>query len=311
MDENWVLKAACRVGGFLGGLRRFSRPNQDSDVIEGVVQPRIGLALGGGFARGIAHAGVLRILEENQIRIHCITGVSAGAIVAAAYASGATPAEIALAGCAMRFGDVGRWQIARLGFVASERMQRFLQRLLKVHSFEQMRIPLGVLATDLSTGEPVPFFGSGAVFDPIRASCSYPGLFEPLPLKGRLLVDGAMSMEIPAALARQLGATHIISVHLPMRGPSGPPSNMFQVVNRCFQIMQSRSEDAWRRDTDVLIAPDVRGVDWDGFARGPQLIAAGEAAATAALPAIKEWFAGKPATTEPVELLQQSVPQET
>jgi NTE family protein len=211
----------------------------------------------------------------------------------------------------MRFGDVGRWQIARLGFVASERMQRFLQRLLKVHSFEQMRIPLGVLATDLSTGEPVPFFGSGAVFDPIRASCSYPGLFEPLPLKGRLLVDGAMSMEIPAALARQLGATHIISVHLPMRGPSGPPSNMFQVVNRCFQIMQSRSEDAWRRDTDVLIAPDVRGVDWDGFARGPQLIAAGEAAATAALPAIKEWFAGKPATTEPVELLQQSVPQET
>jgi hypothetical protein len=75
--------------------------------------------------------------------------------------------------------------------------------------------------------------------------------------------------------------------------------------------MQSRSEDAWRRDTDVLIAPDVRGVDWDGFARGPQLIAAGEAAATAALPAIKEWFAGKPATTEPVELLQQSVPQET
>jgi NTE family protein len=311
MDENWVLKAACRVGGFLGGLRRFSRPNQDSDVIEGVVQPRIGLALGGGFARGIAHAGVLRILEENQIRIHCITGVSAGAIVAAAYASGATPAEIALAGCAMRFGDVGRWQIARLGLVASERMQRFLQRLLKVHSFEQMRIPLGVLATDLSTGEPVPFFGSGAVFDPIRASCSYPGLFEPLPLKGRLLVDGAMSMEIPAALARQLGATHIISVHLPMRGPSGPPSNMFQVVNRCFQIMQSRSEDAWRRDTDVLIAPDVRGVDWDGFARGPQLIAAGEAAATAALPAIKEWFAGKPATTEPVELLQQSVPQET
>jgi NTE family protein len=311
MDENWVLRAACRVGGFLGELRRFSRPNQDSEATRSALQPRIGLALGGGFARGIAHAGVLRILEENQIRIHCVTGVSAGAIVAAAYASGATPAEIAQAGCAMRFGDVGRWQIARLGFVASERMQRFLQRLLKVHSFEQMRIPLGVLATDLSTGEPVPFFGSGAVFDPIRASCSYPGLFEPLQLQNQLLVDGAMSMEIPAALARQLGATHVISVHLPMRGPSGPPSNMFQVVNRCFQIMQSRSEDAWRRDTDVLIAPDVRGVDWDGFARGPQLIAAGEAAATAALPAIKEWFAGKPATTEPVELLQQSVPQET
>ena len=310
MDENWVLKAACRVGGFLGELRRFSRPDPDPEAIQPVSQPRIGLALGGGFARGIAHAGVLKILEENQIPIHCITGVSAGAIVAAAYASGATPAEIARAGCAMRFGDVGRWQIARLGFVASGRMERFLQRLLKVHTFEEMPIPLGVLATDLSTGEPVPFLGSGSVFEPIRASCSYPGLFEPLQLRNRLLVDGAMSMEIPAALARQLGATHVISVHLPMRGPGAPPSNMFQVVNRCFQIMQSRSEDAWRRETDVLIAPDVRGVDWDGFARGPQLIAAGEAAATAALPTIKEWFAGEQTGSPQAEFLPQSAPQE-
>jgi NTE family protein len=119
-----------------------------------------------------------------------------------------------------------------------------------------------------------------------------------------------MSMEIPAALARQLGATHVISVHLPMRGPGGPPSNMFQVVNRCFQIMQSRSEDAWRRETDVLIAPDVRGVDWDGFARGPELILAGEAAAKAALPAIKEWFAGTQAAPGPAALLPESVPQE-
>lgn len=310
MDENWAQKAARRVGGFLGDLRRSSKAIPDPEEIQPVPPLRIGLALGGGFARGIAHAGVLKILEENQIPIHCITGVSAGAIVAAAYASGATPAEIALAGCSMRFGDVGRWQIARLGFVASERMQRFLQRLLKVHTFEEMRIPLGVLATDLSTGEPVPFFGSGAVCDPIRASCSYPGLFEPLRLRNRLLVDGAMSMEIPAGLARELGATHVISVHLPMRGPGGPFSNMFQVVNRCFQIMQSRSEEAWRRETDVLIAPDVRGVDWDGFARGPQLIAAGEEAALAVLPAIKAWINGAKAATGPVGLLPQSMPQE-
>ena len=310
MDENWVLKAARRVGGFLGEVRRFSRPNEDPVAIEPVPELRIGLALGGGFARGIAHAGVLKVLEENQIPIHCITGVSAGAIVAAAYASGATPAEIARAGCAMRFGDVGRWQIARLGFVASGRMQRFLQQLLKVHTFEEMRIPLGVLATDLASGDPVPFFGSGSVFDPIRASCSYPGLFEPLQLRNRLLVDGAMSMEIPAELARQLGATHVISVHLPMRGPGVPPSNMFQVVNRCFQIMQSRSEDAWRRETDALIAPDVRGVDWDGFARGPQLIAAGEEAAMAALPTIKAWLGGTQTAPKAVEFLPQSLPQE-
>ena len=313
MDENWVRKAASRVGGFFGELRRSSHPSDNPAPPASEPQPRIGLALGGGFARGIAHAGVLKILEQNHIPIYCITGVSAGAIVAAAYASGATPAEIALAGCAMRFGDVGRWRLGRLGLVGSERMQRFLQRLLKVYSFEEMRIPLGVLATDLSTGETVPFFGSGKVFDPIRASCSYPGLFQPVRLQERLLVDGAMSMEIPAALARQLGATHVISVHLPMRGPSAPPNNMFQVVNRCFQIMQCRSEDAWRNETDSLIAPDVRGIDWDGFARGPQLIEAGEAAAMAALPTIKEWFSGTQPAARGVDeraYLPQSMPQE-
>jgi len=251
---------------------------------------RIGLALGGGFARGIAHAGVLKVFERHHIPIHCITGVSAGAIVAAAYASGATPDEIARAGCAMRFGDVGHWSLGRLGLVGSERMNGFLERLLKTYRFEEMRIPLGVLATDLCTGEPVPFAGTGSVFDPVRASCSFPGLFHPVHHRGRLLVDGGMSMGIPAALARQLGATHVISVPLPAADPRALPSNMFQVVNRCLRMLQSRVEDSWRRETDLVIAPDVRGVDWHAFGRGPQLLEAGEAAALAALPKIREWF---------------------
>src|ERR1051325_94258 len=118
---------------------------------------RIGLALGGGFARGIAHAGVLEVFERHHIPIHCITGVSAGSIVAAAYASGATPAEIARAGCAMQFGDVARWSLCRMGFVVSERMKRFLERLLKAYRFEEMRIPLGIVATDLCTGDSISF----------------------------------------------------------------------------------------------------------------------------------------------------------
>ena len=118
---------------------------------------RIGLALGGGFARGIAHAGVLRVLAQSGIPIHCITGISAGAVVAAAYASGATPEEIVRAGCSMRFGDVGRFSLGRLGLVGSQRMDRFLEGLLKTYRFESMRIPLGVVATDLATGEPAPF----------------------------------------------------------------------------------------------------------------------------------------------------------
>jgi NTE family protein len=252
---------------------------------------RVGLALGGGFARGIAHVGVLKVLERHDIPIHCITGVSAGSIVAAAYASGATPDEIARAGCSMRFSDVGRWNISRLGLVGSNRMHRFLERLLKTYRFEEMRIPLGVLATDLATGKSVPFSGVGGVFEPVRASCSYPGLFQPVRRQEQLLVDGAMSMEIPAELSRQLGATHVISVHLPAGGPGAQPTNLFQVVHRCFQIMQSNSEHNWRSESDLVIAPDVGGVTWDAFGRGTELIEAGEAAALAVLPKIQEWFA--------------------
>ena len=276
------------ISPFRSILRRMTEEN---GVTEAPPPVRIGLALGGGFARGIAHVGVLRIFEQHHIPIHCITGISAGSIVAAAYASGATPDEIARAGCLMRFRDVGRWSLGRLGLVGSACMRRFLERLLKTYRFEEMRIPLGVMATGLSTGKPVSFSAIGTVFDPIRASCSYPGLFQPVRYRGQLLVDGAMSMEVPAALARELGATHVISVYLPAPNPEVEPRNVFQVVNRCFQILQRRSEDPWRNETDLVIAPNVSGIDWNAFGKGPLLIEAGEAAARAALPAIQEWFA--------------------
>jgi len=288
------MRAARALAGFFSALQfRRSEPKRvESPEPAGL--PKIGLALGGGFARGIAHAGVLRAFERQGIPIHCITGVSAGSIVAAAYASGATPDEIARAGCSMRFADVARWSICRTGFVVSERMTRFLQRLLKVRRFEEMRIPLGVLATDLCSGQSVRFRDHGDVVLPIRASCSYPGLFQPVSHNGRLLVDGAISMEIPAALARHLGATHVISVHLPVQASDKIPTNVFQVVNRCFQIMQSHNEAGWRAASDLVIAPEVGGIQWDGFECAPQMLEAGETAAMAALPRVREWLAPPP-----------------
>jgi NTE family protein len=248
------------------------------------------LALGGGFARGIAHAGVLMAFERHGIPLHCVTGVSAGSIVAAAFASGAPPAEIARVGSSMRFRDVARWSLCRMGFMVSERMKRFLEGLLKTYRFEDMRIPLGVLATDLCTGEPVSFRDTGDVFLPIRASCSYPGLFQPVRWVDRLLVDGAMSVEIPAQLARELGATHVISVYLPAPPCLRPPADVFQVVRRCFQIMQGRNEQSWRKSSDLIITPNLRAIEWDGFESGPELVQAGEAAALAALPTIQSWL---------------------
>jgi NTE family protein len=250
---------------------------------------RLGLALGGGFARGLAHIGVLRVLEENRIPVHCIAGVSAGAIVAAAYASGATPAEIADAGSAMRFTDVARWTIGRMGIAGSERMDRFLRKLMKCYCFEEMRIPLGVVATDVVTGEAIVFRDRGDVILPIRASCSYPGLFQPVHCGTHLLVDGAISAEVPSLLTRLLGATHVISLHLPMQGAAAMPTNMFHVINRCFQILHSRTEITWRQHSDLVIEPDVRGMEWDAFDSSAQLVKAGEEAARLALPRIQAW----------------------
>jgi NTE family protein len=283
-------KAARGIGNYwVTAWRRFSRQGTELVAPAAPSPAKIGIALGGGFARGIAHAGLLKVLEQNQIPIHCITGVSAGAIVAAAYASGAEPDEIARVGSSMRFNDIGRWSLGWMGFAASERMKTFLERLLKKYRFEEMPIPLGIIATDLATGDAVPFHGEGEVVLPIRASCAYPGLFHPVKHQGRLLVDGAMSIEVPARLARQLGATHVISVHVP-NCEGSLPRNVFQVVNQCFQILHRRTEESWRKESDLVVELAVGAVQWDGFSSAPDLIRAGEAAALKILPAIREWM---------------------
>lgn len=260
---------------------RLSRPESE---------PVIGVALGGGFARGIAHLGVLRVFEQHKIPVRMIAGVSAGAIVSAAYASGRSPGEITAAARSMRFGDVAGGTPSFLGLTGSEPMVAFLRRLLKVYRFEEMRIPLAVVATDLETGKPVIFRDRGGVILPIRASCSYPGLFQPVRYQERYLVDGAMSMEVPAPVLRAMGATHVISVSLPVSGEGFNPRNMFQVVNRCFQIMQTRTEHNWRRASSAVIEPNVSGLAWDSFDSAERLIETGEKAALAVLPRIRAWL---------------------
>jgi NTE family protein len=255
--------------------------------------PRIGLALGGGFARGISHVGVLRALERENIPLHCITGVSAGAIVAAAYASGATTDEISAIGSGMRFADVARWSISKLGFAGSERMAAFLRKLLKKWRFEDMRIPLGVIATDLRSGKPVAFRDQGDVTSAIRASCSYPGLFRPFESDGRMYVDGSITIEVPAQLARTMGAHHVIGVCIPNQDEAFEPRNMFQVVSRSFQILMSQNEEVWRKYSDVVLMPDVGAIPWDGFDNAMRMIEAGERAAEQALPRIREWIGSR------------------
>ena len=252
-------------------------------------RPKIGLALGGGFARGIAHVGVLRVLEQERIPLHFIGGVSAGSMVAAAYASGATPDEIEEVARTMKFRHVARWTVSRRGLAGSERMKGFLERLLHVSRFEEMKIPLAVVASDISSGRPVVFRDAGDVVVPIRASCSYPGLFQPIQDGDRYLVDGMVTMDVPAEPLRQMGATHVISVALP-NPDAFECGNMLSTVNRCFQLMSNRLEREWRRHSNVVIQPEVGAVGWNGFVSSQQLIEAGEEATRQVLPAIRQWL---------------------
>jgi NTE family protein len=267
------------IGGAVQGLRNFAYAGDERRL-------RVGVALGGGFARGIAHIGVLRTLQENGIPIDCIAGTSVGALIAAAYASGADLAEMENQGTAIRFRDFGRWTISRMGMASNERLEDLLRRFTLLRRFEEMKVPLGIVATDVVSGETV-HFTTGEIGPPLRASCAYPGLFLPVEYRNHVLVDGFLTEAVPAVCARKMAADVVISVHLEPGLLDTKPRNTIEVISRSFSIIQSSAHQPWRDATDILIEPNVHKILWDEFVRTPELVAAGAEATKAALPRIK------------------------
>jgi NTE family protein len=252
--------------------------------------PSIGLALGGGFARGIAHIGVLKVLEEENIPVRVIAGTSVGALIGACYCSGLTLDEMHELAHNTRFTSFARWTLSRCGFASNDRMIAFLTRTLKCKTFEELRIPLGVTATDFNSGEAV-VFHSGSVIDPVRASCAYPGMFLPVEIRGRYFVDGMLSHPVPSHPVREMGADRVIAVHL--RGTwtqKGAPRHLLEVIGQSFAIAQDTMSSIWRSGADVVIEPDVAGYAYDDFKRADDLILVGEAAMRAAMPTVRKWI---------------------
>jgi len=281
-----VLRGAVRE------LRRFahSRPIPPGQGNPRLRRPRLGLALGGGFARGIAHVGVLKVLVENQIPIDALAGISAGSIAAAAFASGCTIEELTAAARSLRWNKFARWTIPRLGFATNERMDLLLSKLLHCRTFEQLVLPLAVVAGDIRTGEAVTF-REGDLIMPVRASCSFPGLFVPIEYKGRLLVDGVVVGSVPVAALG--GMDVVVAVNVQNKGFPERPRSLFEVVGESFHLAQNLSRPNWRDHCDLLIEPKIEEFHWDEFDRADELIAAGEMAARKALPALRnllrEW----------------------
>jgi NTE family protein len=268
--------------GGVGRLRDFAYADSERKT----PMPRIGLALSGGFARGIAHIGVLRVFEEHHIPIDVIAGTSVGALIGAAYASGTTLDEMERQAKETRFTDFGRWTLSRLGLASNQKLEEFMARFNAAKRFEDLRIPMAIVATDLGAGNTV-YFTQGDLGTAVRASCAYPGLFVPINLNGRLLVDGFLTEPVPVDGARRMGAEIVVAVNLSSRVVEAKPKSMFDVIGRAFSVVQQVTDFTWRRSADVVIEPQVMQFLWDEFNRAPELIAAGESAARLALPAIR------------------------
>lgn len=241
--------------------------------------PTIGLALSGGAARGIAHVGVLRALSENGIRIDCVAGTSAGALVGGAFASGISLDELEDIGHKLRWRHVGRLTLSRQGLQSNERLEKFMRARLPIARFEDLPIPFAAVATELKTGAPVVMRDRGDVPFAIRASCTIPGVYVPVTDdQGRQLVDGGLVAVIPAAVARSLGADIVIAVDVNSAGATfwgASSAYLFGVVLQSMMVIQRSVSHRHLELADLVIQPKVGHIRWDQIRRADDLVAAG------------------------------------
>jgi NTE family protein len=261
--------------------RELSRPAQRQQRQPAFTETRrlkLGVALGGGFARGLVHIGVLKALEDAKIPVDFVAGTSVGAIIGACYCAGVTGEELKEIARATRFKDFARWTVSRYGLCSNDRMQKYCARILKATTFEELKIPLAVTATDFQTGEPA-VFTHGPLVGPIRASCAYPGMFLPVELDGRRYVDGMLAYAVPTTPLRAMGADRVLGVYLKAHWTQKQPRHLFEVIGQCFSIAQEKMCESWKKDADRVLEPNVNGFSYNCFERAPELIDLGENAA--------------------------------
>ena len=259
----------------------------EADVARVADRPRLGLVLGGGAARGIAHVGVLKVFEEAGIRPDLIVGTSAGALVGSLAAAGISATRITTWAHTMRWSVLARPVMSRGGLMSNDRLGRFLERVLPCHTFEELPVPFACIATDLESFEPV-LLWSGDLASAVRASCALPGIIVPVERNGRLLIDGGVAESVPAAIARMLGADVVVAVNVNASyRRAAPPTNMFAILAQTYFTLGRAAERLATERADVLVTPEVGDIGVDELHRGPELVRAGEAAARAVLPRIR------------------------
>lgn len=249
---------------------------------------RLGLALGGGAARGFAHVGVIQVLEEAGLKPSHVVGTSAGSLVAALYASGKSPVELVRVAESMQEAEITDWMLPILnrGALRGEALAKYVNAQVGGKTLEQMKIPLGIVATDLGSGQAITF-RRGNTGAAVRASSAVPAVFQPVRLGDREYVDGGLVSPVPVRQTREMGANFVIAVDISSDPEGNPHGDTFQILMQTFAIMGKSINTLALQEADVVVRPALSGVKSADFGARQRAIDAGRAAMRAALPALK------------------------
>ena len=258
-------------------------------------KPVIGLVLGAGAARGFAHVGVIKALEAQGIRPDIVVGSSAGSVIASLLASGASGNDLNRLALNLDEATIADWDLPFAGrfggLIKGDALQNMINREVQNKSIEQMRIPLGIVATELQSGKGI-LFRSGNTGLAVRASCSVPGVFQPAVISGKEYVDGGLVAPVPVSYARQMGATIVIAVNISSEPVHQDASGTLGVLQQTISIMQRSINQYELKEADIVITPHLRQMSSSDFKSRNAAILAGEVAAQEQMSAIKEKLKG-------------------
>jgi NTE family protein len=248
--------------------------------------PRVALALGGGAARGFAHIGVIEVLEENGIHPDIVTGTSAGSFVAAMYAAGRSGKELEAIALNLDESRLTDWAFPGRGMIRGTALADYVREQVGNRSFDQMKIPLGIVATDLDSGKPI-LFRRGDIGTAVRASSAVPAVFTPVRIGTHEYVDGGLTSPVPVRSARDMGADVIIAVDISQLPDGGDTGDALHMLLQTFSIMSRSINELELKEAEIVLHPKLTGVAGTDFTLRKKNIEAGRVAALAALPAIK------------------------
>ena len=261
--------------------------------------PRVGLALGGGAARGFAHVGVIQVLEEAGIQPTLVVGTSAGSLVAALYASGRNGQQLQSVAMSMDEAAFADWTLPLFnrGVLRGEALARYVNAQVANRLIENMELPLGIVATDLNSGQGV-LFRRGDTGTAVRASSAVPAVFLPVKVGSQEFVDGGLVSPVPVRYARQMGAELVIAVDISSAPEGNPSADPLQILLQTFAIM-GKSINHWElKDADIVVRPALAGMGSGDFAGKRRAIDAGRAAMRALLPQVRAALEGKVQATK-------------